>query len=85
MANTPFPVAVPEDHRLRPVGNRRYELGVPTIVTTNRSLTAWPEIFGEPVIAAAVLDRLLHRAHVFNIKGPSWRLKEHAQLLADRR
>jgi DNA replication protein DnaC len=61
--------------------NRRYELGLPTIVTTNRSLTAWPEVFGEPLIAAAILDRLLHGAHVFNIKGPSWRLKEHAGLL----
>jgi DNA replication protein DnaC len=60
--------------------NRRYENGSSTIVTTNRSLTSWGEVFGDPVVAAAILDRLLHRAVVFNIKGPSWRMKEHAAL-----
>ena len=34
-------------------------------------------IFGDSVIAAAILDRLMHNAVVFNIKGPSWRLREH--------
>ena len=34
-------------------------------------------IFGDTVVAAAVLDRLMHNAVVFNIKGPSWRLREH--------
>jgi DNA replication protein DnaC len=61
--------------------NRRYERGSSTIVTTNRSLSAWAELFGgDAVIAAAILDRLLHRAIVINIKGPSWRLKEHRAL-----
>jgi DNA replication protein DnaC len=63
------------------VVNRRYENGSATIVTTNRSLTSWGELFGgDAVIAAAILDRLLHRAVVINIKGPSWRLKEHQGL-----
>jgi len=63
------------------VVNRRYERGSSTIVTTNRSLSSWGEIFGgDQVVAAAVLDRLLHRAVVINIKGPSWRLKEHQAL-----
>jgi DNA replication protein DnaC len=63
------------------VVNRRYENGSSTIVTTNRSLPGWGELFGgDPVIAAAILDRLLHRAVVINIKGPSWRLKEHQGL-----
>jgi IstB-like ATP binding protein len=44
---------------------------------------AWGELFGDPVVAAAILDRLLHRAVVINIKGPSWRLREH-QGLVDR-
>jgi DNA replication protein DnaC len=68
------------------VVNRRYEHGSSTIVTTNRSLSSWGELFGgDPVIAAALLDRLLHRAVVINIKGPSWRLKEHQALTqADR-
>jgi DNA replication protein DnaC len=63
------------------VVNRRCERGSSTIVTTNRSLSSWGEIFGgDQVVAAAVLDRLLHRAVVINIKGPSWRLKEHQAL-----
>lgn len=61
--------------------NRRYEHGSSTIVTTNRSLSSWGELFGgDQVIAAAILDRLLHRAVVINIKGRSWRLKEHHAL-----
>jgi DNA replication protein DnaC len=63
------------------VVNRRYERGSSTIVTTNRSLTSWGELFGgDAVVAAAILDRLLHRAVVFNIKGPSWRMREHQAL-----
>src|SRR5919201_5986619 len=65
------------------VVNRRYDNHSTTIVTTNRGLPAWGELFGDPVVAAAILDRLLHRAVVINIKGPSWRLREH-QGLVDR-
>jgi DNA replication protein DnaC len=63
------------------VVNRRYDNGTTTIVTTNRGLPAWGELFGDPVVAAAILDRLLHRAVVINIKGPSWRLREHQGLV----
>jgi DNA replication protein DnaC len=63
------------------VVNRRYEHGSSTIVTTNRGLPAWAELFGDAVVAAAILDRLLHRAVVINIKGPSWRLREHQALV----
>lgn len=59
------------------VVNTRYEKGLPTLVTTNRGLPEWGTIFGDTVVAAAVLDRLMHNAIVFNIKGPSWRLREH--------
>ena len=59
------------------VVNTRYDKGHPTIVTTNRGLPDWGTIFGDTVVAAAVLDRLMHNAVVFNIKGPSWRLREH--------
>ena len=63
------------------VVNRRYELGSSTIVTTNRGLPGWAELFGgDAVVAAAILDRLLDRATVINIKGPSWRLREHEAL-----
>ena len=64
------------------VVNTRYEKRHPTIVTTNRGLPEWGRIFGDPVVAAAILDRLMHNAVVFNIKGPSWRLKEHQALTA---
>jgi DNA replication protein DnaC len=64
------------------VVNRRYELGSSTIVTTNRGLPSWAELFGgDPVVAGAVIDRLMHRAVVFNIKGRSWRMKEHQALV----
>ncbi len=59
------------------VVNTRYEKGHPTIVTTNRGLPDWGTIFGDTVVAAAVLDRLMHNAIVFNIRGKSWRLREH--------
>ena len=59
------------------VVNTRYEKGHPTLVTTNRGLPDWGTVFGDTVVAAAILDRLMHNAIVFNIKGPSWRLREH--------
>ena len=62
------------------VVNTRYERGHPTLVTTNRGLPEWGEVFGDPVVAAAILDRLMHNAVVFNIKGPSWRMREHHAL-----
>ena len=55
----------------------RYERSS-TIITSNKSFTDWQELFGDPVIATAILDRLLHHCKVINIKGHSYRLKEHA-------
>ena len=55
--------------------SRRYERGS-ILVTSNQSLGAWGEVFGDPVIASAILDRLLHHATTVNIKGESYRLKE---------
>jgi len=60
--------------------NHRYDKHAPTLVTTNRGLPGWGQVFGDDVVAAAILDRLLHRAVVFNIKGPSWRMREHQEL-----
>lgn len=60
--------------------NQRYDKHAPTLVTTNRSLPGWGEIFGDEVVAGAVLDRILHRCVVFNIRGPSWRMREHQAL-----
>ena len=55
--------------------SRRYEQKS-TIITTNKSLAKWNEIFNDPVIANAILDRLLHHSHVVSILGPSYRVKD---------
>jgi DNA replication protein DnaC len=55
--------------------SRRYERGA-IMLTSNQSFGQWAEVFGDPIIATAVLDRLLHHSHVLNIKGDSYRLKE---------
>ena len=53
----------------------RYEKGA-ILITSNQSLTVWGEVFGDRVIATAILDRLLHHSTIVNIKGESYRLKE---------
>jgi DNA replication protein DnaC len=55
--------------------SRRYERG-PMILTSNQSFAAWGEVFGDRVIATAILDRLLHHAVTLNIRGNSYRSKE---------
>ena len=53
------------------------------ILTSNRGFAEWGDIFGDPVVATALLDRLLHHAIVVQIEGASYRLREHAQLLPE--
>lgn len=48
-----------------------------TILTTNINFNSWDDIFYDPVIANAILDRILHHAHVVSINGNSYRLKDH--------
>ena len=55
--------------------SRRYERG-PILLTSNRSVGEWGTVFGDPVVATAILDRLLHHSHVITIRGDSYRLKE---------
>jgi DNA replication protein DnaC len=55
--------------------SRRYERG-PMILTSNQSFGAWGEVFGDRIIATAILDRLLHHAVTMNIRGNSYRLKD---------
>ena len=54
--------------------DRRYERNS-TIITTNINFSQWDEIFGDPLIADAIIDRLLHHAIVITIKGKSYRLQ----------
>lgn len=54
-----------------------------TVITTNKSLSKWNEIFGDPVITNAILDRLLHHSHIVNIVGPSYRTKDVLEKLEE--
>lgn len=55
--------------------NKRYEK-TSTIITTNKPFSEWGELFGDTMIANAILDRLLHHSHIININGNSYRLKD---------
>ena len=52
-----------------------------TIITTNLGFDRWEEIFGDPVLTAALVDRLTHKAHLVNMNGESYRLRETRKLL----
>jgi DNA replication protein DnaC len=62
--------------------NARYEKGA-MILTSNRGFAEWGELFGDPVVATALLDRLLHHAIVIQIEGSSYRLRQHADLVPE--
>jgi DNA replication protein DnaC len=60
------------------VVSRRYEHGS-IILTTNRGIASWGEIFDDTTVAAAILDRLLHHGTVLTINGPSYRMRRHQE------
>jgi len=62
--------------------NARYERGA-MILTSNRGFAEWGEVFGDPVVATALLDRLLHHAVVVQIEGSSYRLRQHTALMPE--
>ena len=62
--------------------NARYEKGA-MILTSNRGFAEWGDVFGDPVVATALLDRLLHHAVVIQIEGSSYRLRQHADLVPE--
>jgi DNA replication protein DnaC len=45
------------------------------LVTSNRSVAEWGGVFGDAVVATAILDRMLHHSHVFTIRGDRYRLR----------
>ena len=55
--------------------SRRYEKG-PLILTSNQAFGSWGDVFGDRIIAAAILDRVLHHAVTVNIRDNSYRLKD---------
>jgi DNA replication protein DnaC len=58
---------------------RRYE-HASTILTSNKGFEDWGEIFGDEIMAAALIDRLVHHCHIVNIRGNSYRLRQHTEL-----
>ena len=59
----------------RQVADQRYERGSLKI-SSNQPVGNWGEVFGDAVLATAILDRLLHQSHVITIKGECYRLRE---------
>ena len=61
--------------------SRRYEHGS-IILTTNRGIADWGQIFEDTTVATAVLDRLLHHASVLSVTGDSYRMRRHREAIA---
>ncbi len=59
--------------------SRRYETAS-TVLTSNKGFEDWGEIFGDAVMAAALIDRLLHHCHVVSVRGNSYRVRHHTDL-----
>ncbi len=71
-----LPLAAEAAAALFQVISHRYQRGS-IVLTTNLAVGTWGQIFDDAMVAAAMLDRLLHRSIVFNITGDSYRLREH--------
>ena len=59
--------------------NRRYERAS-TVLTSNKGFEEWGEVLGDDVMATALIDRVLHHCHLVNIRGNSYRMREHSAL-----
>ena len=55
--------------------NKRYEKKS-TLLTTNQVFSKWPEVFGDSVVTNAIIDRLVHHAHIIKVKGQSYRIQD---------
>ena len=58
---------------------RRYE-HASTVLTSNKGFEEWGDIFGDDVMAAALIDRLVHHCHLVTIRGNSYRMRQHTEL-----
>lgn len=77
-----LPITPGGDNLFFQLVNNRYEKGA-MILTLNRCFAEWGEVFGDPLVATALLDRLLHHAIVIQIEGASYRLRAHADLMPE--
>ena len=60
--------------------NARHEQAS-TVLTSNKGFEEWGSVLGDEVMAAALIDRLLHHCHIVNIRGNSYRMREHQDWL----
>ena len=60
--------------------NARHEWAS-TVLTSNKGFEEWGHVLGDEVMAAALIDRLLHHCHIVNIRGNSYRMREHQHWL----
>ena len=58
---------------------RRYETAS-TVLTSNKPFDEWGEIFGDDLMAGALIDRLLHHCHIVNIRGHSYWMRHYQDL-----
>ncbi len=61
---------------------RRYERAS-TVMTSNKGFEEWGQVFGDEVMAAALIDRVLHHCHIVSIRGNSYRIRHHRDLWDD--
>ena len=59
--------------------SRRYE-HASTVMTSNKGFEEWGEVLGDEVMAAALIDRILHHCHIVNIRGNSYRMRQHTEV-----
>lgn len=64
--------------------SRRYE-HASTVPTSNKPFDEWGQVLGDEVMAAALIDRLLHHSHIVNIRGNSYRMRHHTELVGSLR
>lgn len=69
-----LPISRPEANLFFHLVSKLYQ-NTSIIITSNKGFDEWPEFLGDPVIATAVLDRLVHNSEIFNLSGESYRLK----------
>src|SRR5208283_5479384 len=55
-------------------------IGDTTVMTSNKGFEEWGDVLGDEVMAAALIDRVLHHCHIVNIRGNSYRMRQHTEL-----
>lgn len=76
------PLARDEANLVFQMISKRYEKGA-ILLTSNKAFSEWGQVFGDEVLATAILDRLLHHCEVIAINGPSYRLKNRLAIIEE--